>query len=150
MMHTVRESSAINIRAGYLMAEVVCPICRQENMLLHIDGPVSPVKPIDVCGHLRTHFIDDEGCSAYEFGDFKDNSAADLAKRNGLTSEHDTHVLDRFTVGKVEYLLRVCWVEFTGHAYLEFVTSDGLVVEGPFYTLSDSTKDEFIEQLANH
>jgi hypothetical protein len=51
----------------YLAAKVVCPGCGLENQLVHIEGPASPVKPIDVCAHIRAHVRDSDGNSLFEF-----------------------------------------------------------------------------------
>ncbi|WP_455233190.1 hypothetical protein [Geopseudomonas aromaticivorans] len=63
----VEPSTAIDMIGPYLAAKVVCPACSTENVLVRIEGPTSPVKPVSVCGHIRAHVIDDDGESKFEF-----------------------------------------------------------------------------------
>ncbi len=63
----VPESSAIDMIGPYLAAKVICPGCKLENVLVHIEGPVSPVKPIEVCRHIRAFLVDDDGIGQFEF-----------------------------------------------------------------------------------
>lgn len=63
----VAPSSAINMIGPYLAAYAVCPFCKYENIFTRLEGPVSPVKAVSVCEHIRAHFIDDEGESKFEF-----------------------------------------------------------------------------------
>ncbi|AOZ11122.1 hypothetical protein BKK80_34765 (plasmid) [Cupriavidus malaysiensis] len=51
----------------YLRADVVCPWCQHGNVLVHVEGPTSPVKPVDVCCHIRAYVWDDEGNGQFEF-----------------------------------------------------------------------------------
>lgn len=67
--HFVSPSSAIDMIGPYLAAKVYCPCCGKENLLTRLEGPVSPVKPVDICPHIRAHFIDDDGESQFEFED---------------------------------------------------------------------------------
>lgn len=62
-----QPSTAIEMIGGYLAAKVICPACNVENVLLRTEGPVSPVKPVSVCSHIRAHFVDDDGESQFEF-----------------------------------------------------------------------------------
>lgn len=68
-IHIVSPSSAIDMIGSYLAAKVCCPCCGMENVLTRLEGPVSPVKPVYVCRHIRAHFIDDDGESQFEFED---------------------------------------------------------------------------------
>jgi hypothetical protein len=63
----VAESSAIDMVGPYLAAKVVCPGCSEENVLVHVEGPISPVKPVSVCRHIRAYVVDDEGQPFFEF-----------------------------------------------------------------------------------
>lgn len=63
----VPASSAIDMLGPYLASKAVCPVCRKENILVHLEGPASPVKPVDVCPHIKSHIIDEDGNSHYEF-----------------------------------------------------------------------------------
>ncbi len=53
-IHTVTPSSAIDMLGPYLTARVTYPGCNKENVLLHLEGPTSPVKAYDVCTHRRS------------------------------------------------------------------------------------------------
>ncbi|MBR8426179.1 hypothetical protein [Burkholderia cenocepacia] len=66
-VHLVPESTAIDMIGPYLAAKAVCPACQYENVLAHIEGPNSPVKPVSVCQHITAHVIDDDGISCFEF-----------------------------------------------------------------------------------
>lgn len=63
----VPASSAIDMLGPYLASRAVCPFCHHENTLIHLEGPVSPVKPVDVCGHIKARLCDEDGNSEYEF-----------------------------------------------------------------------------------
>lgn len=63
----VPESSAIDMIGPYLAAKAICPGCKHENILVHIEGPTSPVKAISVCPHITAHIVDDDGVSNFEF-----------------------------------------------------------------------------------
>lgn len=63
----VPESTAIDMIGPYLAAKVVCPVCKYENVLAHIEGPTSPVKVVSVCQHITAHVVDDDGVSSFEF-----------------------------------------------------------------------------------
>lgn len=63
----VAPSSAIDMIGPYLAAKVTCPFCNMENVLRRLEGPVSPVRAIDVCDHIRAHVIDDDCESMFEF-----------------------------------------------------------------------------------
>ncbi|MEH6688766.1 MAG: hypothetical protein V7693_16070 [Halopseudomonas sabulinigri] len=63
----VYPSTAIDMLGPYLAAKVTCPACQHENLLVRTEGPVSPVKAVDVCSHIRAHIIDDDGESVFEF-----------------------------------------------------------------------------------
>lgn len=70
-MHTIAvpQSTATNMIGPYLAAEAVCPFCRCNNILLHLEGPMSPVK-VDrelICGHLKARFFDDDDQPFFEF-----------------------------------------------------------------------------------
>jgi hypothetical protein len=62
----VESSSAIDMIGPYLAARATCPACKHENVLLHIEGPTSPVKPVSVCRHITAHIVED-GVSNFEF-----------------------------------------------------------------------------------
>jgi hypothetical protein len=62
----VPASSAIEMIGPYLAAKAVCPACLHENVLVHLEEPVSPVKPVDVCNHIVAHIVED-GVSNFEF-----------------------------------------------------------------------------------
>ena len=62
----VPQSSAIDMIGPYLAAKATCPACSFENVLVHIEGPTSPVKPVLVCSHITAHVIE-EGVSHFEF-----------------------------------------------------------------------------------
>lgn len=66
---TVAASSAYNMIGPYLASEVTCPFCQHHNQLVHIEGYASPVKPVDVCRHIRAHIVDEDGGSSYQFDD---------------------------------------------------------------------------------
>ncbi|WP_298150917.1 hypothetical protein [Flavobacterium sp.] len=63
----VPESSVIDMIGPYLAAKAICPACKHENVLVHIDSPISPVKPVLICSHIKAHIIDDNGISFFEF-----------------------------------------------------------------------------------
>lgn len=63
----VQASSAIDMLGPYLASRATCPFCQHENTLVHLEGPASPVKPVDVCGHIKAHLVDEDGNSEYEF-----------------------------------------------------------------------------------
>ncbi len=63
----VYASSAIDMLGPYLASKAVCPKCGHENILVHIEGPASPVKPVDICSHIKAHVVDENGNSQYEF-----------------------------------------------------------------------------------
>lgn len=65
----VSASSAIDMLGPYLASRAQCPFCQYENTLIHLEGPASPVKPVDVCCHIKAHLLDDDGNSEYEFAD---------------------------------------------------------------------------------
>lgn len=67
-MTTVRipEPIDFSLSGGYLKVDIPCPSCGQRNVLLHIEGPTSPVKPVRVCTHIRAHVVE-EGVSYFEF-----------------------------------------------------------------------------------
>ena len=67
MIQLVQQSTAIDMIGPYLAAKVVCPACHIENVLIRIEGPTSPVKPVSVCAHIRAHVISDDGESMFEF-----------------------------------------------------------------------------------
>ena len=67
MRTRVAESSSIDMIGPYLAAKVMCPGCELENVLVHTEGPISPVKPIWVCQHMRAYVVDDEGMPFFEF-----------------------------------------------------------------------------------
>lgn len=67
--HIASPSSSIDMIGPYLAAKVCCPCCKKENVFTRLEGPVSPVNPVDVCRHIRAHFIDDDGESQFEFED---------------------------------------------------------------------------------
>ncbi len=62
----VEPSAAVDMIGPYLSARVACPFCKSENILVHIEGPASPVKTVDICTHLRAHVVED-GESKFEF-----------------------------------------------------------------------------------
>jgi hypothetical protein len=62
----IPESDAIDMIGPYLAAKAICPACSYENVLVHMEGPTSPVKPVLVCAHLTAHVIE-EGLSHFEF-----------------------------------------------------------------------------------
>lgn len=66
-IQVVQASSAIDMLGPYLASRATCPFCQHENTLVHLEGPASPVKPVDVCGHIKAHLVDDDGNSEYEF-----------------------------------------------------------------------------------
>jgi hypothetical protein len=63
----VTASSAIDMLGPYLASRAVCPFCQHENTLVHLEGPGSSVKPVDVCAHIKAHLCDEDGNSEYEF-----------------------------------------------------------------------------------
>lgn len=63
----VQASSAIDMLGPYLASRATCPFCLHENTLVHIEGPASPVKSVNVCGHIKAHLVGDDGNSEYEF-----------------------------------------------------------------------------------
>lgn len=63
----VEPSTAMDMIGPYLAAKVICPVCSLENLLVRMEGPVSPVKAVSVCSHLRAHIVDDDGVSQFEF-----------------------------------------------------------------------------------
>ena len=67
MLQHVPESTAIDMLGPYLSAKVVCPGCKVENVLVHTEGPGSPVKPVSVCSHIRAYLVDDDGLGNFEF-----------------------------------------------------------------------------------
>ena len=67
MLQFVPESTAIDMIGPYLAAKVVCPGCKIENVLVHTEGPASPVKAVAVCSHIRAYTVDDDGCGSFEF-----------------------------------------------------------------------------------
>jgi len=67
MLQLVPESTAIDMIGPYLAAKVVCPGCEVENVLVHTEGPGSPVKPVAVCSHIRAYLVDDDGLGTFEF-----------------------------------------------------------------------------------
>lgn len=62
----VPESTAIDMIGPYLAAKAICPGCAYENVLVHIEGPTSPVKVVSVCQHITAHVVED-GVSNFEF-----------------------------------------------------------------------------------
>lgn len=63
----IPASTSIDMIGPYLAAKVTCPACQHENVLVHIEGPTSPVKPVSVCHHITAHVVDDDGVSNFEF-----------------------------------------------------------------------------------
>jgi hypothetical protein len=63
----VNQSSAINNFSGYLTAEAVCPFCQKNNTLLHVDGPMSMLKKVNmlVCKHLKYYGREDQNSELY-------------------------------------------------------------------------------------
>lgn len=57
-VHIVAASSAIGMLGPYLASRAKCPFCQHENTLVRLEGPASPVKPLDVCGHIKAHQFD--------------------------------------------------------------------------------------------
>lgn len=68
-VHLVPDGGSFDMIGPYLAAKVVCPCCEKENVFLRLEGPISPVKPVSVCSHIRAHVIDDDGVSNFEFED---------------------------------------------------------------------------------
>ncbi|SIQ99073.1 hypothetical protein [Aquipseudomonas alcaligenes] len=67
MLQFAPESTAFDMIGPYLAAKVVCTGCHLENILVHTEGPASPVKPVDVCSHIRAYFVDEDGLGTFEF-----------------------------------------------------------------------------------
>lgn len=67
VIQVVPASSAIDMLGPYLASRATCPFCQHVNTLVHMEGPASLVKPVDVCGHIKARLVDDDGNSEYEF-----------------------------------------------------------------------------------
>lgn len=66
-VHLVSPSIDIDMIGPYLAARATCPCRGKVNTFVRVEGPISAVKPIDVCGHIRAHIIDEECESKFEF-----------------------------------------------------------------------------------
>jgi len=66
-IETVAPSTAIDMIGPYLAARVTCPFCKHVNELVRTEGPISPVKALSVCTHIRAHLVTEEGESMFEF-----------------------------------------------------------------------------------
>lgn len=66
---SVEPSSAIEMIGPYLAAKVICPHpdCKKENIFLRSEGPLSDVKVVEVCSHVKAHYVDDDCLSQFEF-----------------------------------------------------------------------------------
>lgn len=62
----VAPSRTIDMIGPNLAAKVTCPFCNLENVFRRLEGPVSPVRSIDICEHIRAHVIDDDGERMFE------------------------------------------------------------------------------------
>jgi hypothetical protein len=63
----VEQSSAIDMIGPYLKDNARCPGCGHNNLFVHTESMVSPVKVVDVCTHIRAFLVDDNGVGQFEF-----------------------------------------------------------------------------------
>lgn len=65
----VEPSTAIDMIGPYLAAKVICPHpdCKKENVFTRLEGPLSQVKVVDICSHVKAHILDDDCASQFEF-----------------------------------------------------------------------------------
>lgn len=63
----VEQSSAIDMIGPYLRDNARCPGCGHDNLFVHTESMVSPVKALDTCTHIRAFGVDDRGIGFFEF-----------------------------------------------------------------------------------
>ncbi len=63
----VEQSSAIDMIGPYLKDNARCPGCGHNNLFVHTESMVSPVKVVDVCKHIRAFLVGDNGVGQFEF-----------------------------------------------------------------------------------
>jgi len=64
---TAKPILSFDMIGPYLISRVICPCCKKENVLGHIESYNSPVKPISICAHLSAKDEDEDGEHFYEF-----------------------------------------------------------------------------------
>ena len=63
----VAADSAYEMEGPYLACYVTCPFCGGKNVFYHLESYARPVKAIEVCEHIRTTMLDDDGNRQFEF-----------------------------------------------------------------------------------
>lgn len=65
----VPESTAIDMIGPYLVEQAPYPFCGTQNLPLHTEGPLSPVKVHEVCKHIRGYGLDEDDNGFLQFED---------------------------------------------------------------------------------
>lgn len=82
---TASPTTTFNMIGGYNTEEVLCPFCKQTNIFLLMEGPTSPVKSYQVCPHIHSRVINEEGCSEYDFWDDTTKKSAPPTAKKKVT-----------------------------------------------------------------